>query len=287
VSEAIWRAVGGRFQYRVRETYVRDHLVPLINLSATGAAKVDLILRGVERVDPEGMICGELSWEDLHDLVREPDFYGSDRKLKRNWVGDKLAVLEERGLVERLKRPGGRPQLRLLDDRDPRRTYVEPTGHTADSYVTILGWSIAYGRFAKWGGPQVSAYLAAMIAERYTRAASDLAMVLGLESRAIGGGIWYRPLDWFSDDAGHRPADHIRIPFSERTLRRGFKLLESDGLVRKSRIQTDPRTGAAFKGGSRFIYMNGFDDFRPDRRPLPDPAAAIRQVALSRILGPH
>jgi len=56
------------------------------------------------------------------------------------------------------------------------------------------------------------------------------------------------------------------MPFSERTLVRGFGLLRVEGLVDSARVLINPRTGRAFDGGSRLRYQNNFDDLRPGFR---------------------
>jgi hypothetical protein len=85
--------VDGAAVLRIRESYVRDWLAPALSARAEGVAKLDLALRAIASAGPEpvtGVISPDISWEQLHDLVRRGDFYGDSRTLKRNWVSDKL-----------------------------------------------------------------------------------------------------------------------------------------------------------------------------------------------------
>jgi hypothetical protein len=240
---------------------------------AYGAAKVDIALRSIASTSDDGVPVGavppELSWEMLHDLVRPSDFY-ADTTLKRRWVSDKLAMLEALGLVERKLVPGGRSRLIVLRDDGSGATFDDPTGEAPDSYVSFLGSLLATGRFSRWKAPELATYFAAMIAERYARADKKFSDAVQLERLPLGGGLWYRPLTWFADLENERPSNHIRIPFSERTLRRGVKALKREGLMWSQRIQRDPRTGVPFKHGWRVMYFNGFDDvrYRVRQRPI-------------------
>ncbi len=253
--------LGGRGRLRVRETYVRDSFAPLLSARASGVAKADLVLRGLASVEAEGLLDPTISWEEIHDLVRPRDFYGDDRKLKRNWLGEKLERLEHERLLVRSKAPGGRTRLRVLRD-DGSCLPLDDPGEAGDSYVTVLGNLFHYGRIAPWGSSEISAYFASMIAERYTTSASATAFLNN--DRPLGGGMWFRELQWFSDPFGQRPPDHVRVPFTVRTLRRGFVSLRSENLVARLRIYRDPRTGKPFKQTQgRLIYLNGFADLRP------------------------
>lgn len=274
---AEWRSLGGRYRIRIRETHVRDHLAPLLTSRADGAVKLDLVLRGLARSSgegaPQGLVPEVIRWQQLHDLVREGDFYGADLVLKRKWVSDKLARLEQMGLIRRESVPGARPRIIVLRDDGTGEPFDDPQGKGSDSYVTVLGTLVAFGRLSRWGAPQVAAYLAAMVAERFARADPGFASVAELERVPLGGGLWYRPLSWFVDEESRRPASHVRIPFSTRTLKRGIHELKSEGLMWTKRIRQDPRTGRPFVEGPRVLYRNGFDYARPGRsrtrRPWP------------------
>jgi hypothetical protein len=194
-------------------------------------------------------------------LVPPGDFYGTDKHLKRKWVGEKLSKLEGLGLIRREQRPGLRPRIFVLRDDGSGEPLDDPGAVDGESYVTVVGAIFGSGRVAAWGSPQIAAYFAAMIAERYARA--DPAMNRVEETRPFGGGVWFRPLDWFEDKENRRPPHHVRIPFSTRTLRRGFALLRDEGVVATKRIHEDPRTGRPFANeGGRLLYYNGFDDLR-------------------------
>lgn len=254
---------GGRGRVRVRETYVRDTFGRLLSLRASGAAKMDLLLRGLASVEKEGLLDTRISWEELHDLIRPGDYYGEATKLKRNWVGDKLERLDAENLVHRVMSPGGRTLVQVLRD-DASGEPLDDPGPAGEGYVTVSGDLFEYGRIGTWGSPELSAYLAAMIAERFTRSAPETAfMNAGLP---WGAGLWFRELRWFSDPRGQRPQHHVRMPFSERTLRRGFVSLRSQGLVATVRIHRDPRTGDPFRQAQgRYLYQNGFADMRPGK----------------------
>jgi hypothetical protein len=265
----------GRRRFRLRETHVRDHLGPLLNSSASGTVKLDLVLRGLAADsdgETPGLISADISWDYLHDLVRPASFYGNTATpLKRNWVGTKLAQLEERDLIHRARVPGSRSRLVVLRDDGSGLPFDDPGADRSTSYVTILGDIITFGWLPGWGTPELTAYLAAMIAERYARAdqlfiGSDIAKKDELPNSPVGSGPWFRPLTWFADEDQQRPPDHIRMPFSERTLRRGFKLLSQDGLIQMERIRSDPRTGNTFPKGPRVLHHNGFHDLRPNSR---------------------
>lgn len=264
-SRNAWSDVGGRYLIRLRETHLRDHIAPLLSGGAAGAAKLDIVLRGLAAYGGErpGVVPPEVSWSALHDLVRDPDFYGEDMALKRDWIGDKLSRLEQLGLITRTPGQHGRPTITVLRDDASGQHFDDPDGQPGNSYVTVLGTVIGFGRLRHWGAPEVAAFLASMIAERYARSEPGLSF---LQDRPFGGGLWYRPLWWFADREGLRPEGHVRVPFSGRTLRRGLASLKQEGLIDTERIGTDPRTGRPFAGGPRVLYHNGFDDVRPGRR---------------------
>jgi hypothetical protein len=254
---------GGRARVRVRETYVRDTLAPLLSRRASGVAKTDLVLRGLASLEAEGLLNVEVSWEDIHDLVRPGEYYGDATKLKRNWVGEKLERLEAENLLARTKSPGGRSRLRVLRDDGSAEPLDDP-GSIGEGYVAVSGDLFQFERIALWGSPEVSAYFAATIAERFARHASDTASINA--DRPWGGGLWFRELQWFADPRGQRPEHHVRVPFSERTLRRGFVSLRRQALVATVRIHRDPRTGQPFRQAQgRYLYQNGFADMRPGR----------------------
>jgi hypothetical protein len=260
------RDVLGKYVFRIREHHVADHLVPLIRARAIGAAKLDLVLRGVAlpaahsgKRQP-GVVLPRHSWAQLNDLARDPRTLGSDPqeldpssdviRLKRKWVGTQLARLEEMQLVERIHEPGKRPRLRVLRDDGSGEPFDDPDGQGDDVYITILGSVISSATLAGWGAPELSAYLAATVAERHHPGAGD-----GLQP---GGGRWYRPLRWFADnDRVFGPDARIRMSFSVPTLERGLATLVDEGLIIKQRILVDPRTRKRLQGPRNF-YINNF-----------------------------
>lgn len=272
-----------RHRIRIREVHVRDHLAPLLGRSAHGAVKLDVILRGLAALPGEneipGLVPSTVRWETLHDMARPADFYrGDDTVLKRKWVSANLAQLQQMNLIRREPVPGSRPRILLLRDDGSGRPFDDPTGNVPDSYVTVLGTIVTFGRLARWRSPQIAAYIAAMIAERFAR--SDVLLAEHERKLPFGGGVWYRPLSWFADEDGQRPADHVRIPFSTRTLRRGIQELKKEGLMRTARISTDPRTGKVYKNGPRILYCNGFHDVRPGRHLPARPRVTTELLAL-------
>ncbi|WP_147381563.1 hypothetical protein [Nocardioides immobilis] len=292
---------GAHRRVRLRETYVRDVVAPLLGRGAGGAVKVDLLLRALawNSSDEPGLVSPDLTWERLHDWCRPPaDFGQTDRILKRKWVSDKLDQLERVGTLRR-ERGSGRPKIVVLSDArngaaldDPAAAlslgipddqHLAPAAssaaasHPNDTYVSVLCDGFEYGRFTRWEGPQFAAYFAAMIGERYAR--NDPLMRPLLAERPAGAGIWFRKLNWFADVENLRPDHHIRIPFSERTLSRGFALLRDEGLVSTVRSATDPRTGHPFRTKyGRQIYFNGFHDLRVRRRQALQSPRAMHAV---------
>jgi hypothetical protein len=276
--------IPGRNLVRLREVHVRDHFAPLLEQSAHGVVKLDLALRSIAALpgtgDYPGAVPSDVSWEQLHDLVRPPDFYDSAIALKRRWTGDKLARLESLGLIRKDKVLGTRPRIIVLSDAGDGQPFDDPGANKDTPYVTFLGSLIAHQRLEGWKSPQLAAYFAAMQAERYARSDTKLANLLQLQGTPLGGGIWYRALSWFSDPEHHRPEWHVRFPFSERTLRRGIRALIDEGLITSCRIGTDPRSGKRFENGYRTIYQNGFDDVRRGHRTMP--AWELRNLVDSR-----
>ncbi len=270
---------GCHYRTRVREHYVRDHVVPLINRRAAGAARLDLVLRVLAaRPDDKaeaGRVPGSLSWNQLHDLVRRPDFYQGTSALKRKWISDKLRILEDRGLVRRLDAGTIRPEIVVLRDDGSGQPFDDPTGQGRDSYVTVLGSLVQYGRVASWGGPDLAVYYSALTAERYARSDTLMVQRFRLEDQPLGGGPWYRPLRWFADESGSRPDRHVRYGFSLQTLQRGVRSLEEQGLIARRRIHVDPRTGRAFRHETRMLYFNGFNEAAPNRRRIAPSSRSI------------
>jgi hypothetical protein len=246
---------------RIRETHVRDHLAPLLSRRAAGAAKVDLVVRALAARHPTagGELPATISWEAIHDIARGDLRYGTERDLKRKWVGEQLQQLELLSLVRRELVPGKRPRLIVLSDKGSGSPFDDPRGGPGDSYVSVLGHVLRRGWLQHWSGAALAAYIAAMIAERYARADSRLAEVWQLSRQPLGGGRWYRQLGWFADEEGQRPPDHVRVPFAVRTLGRGFSELRRLNCVASWRTLSDPRhEGTIFEGGPRTIYQNRF-----------------------------
>lgn len=270
---------------RLREAYLRDFLVPQVNAGSVATAKVDLALRALAQAgDEPGVVPTGLAWEDLHDLCRPGSHYVGEVRLKRQWIGEKLARLERLNMLAR--EAGGaanRPRLVPLRDDGSGQPFDDP-GESDDSYATFLVRAIEHQRFQHWGAAELTAYFAAMVAERYARHDDALSWVNA--DRPFGGGVWFRALEWFRDTERRRPPEHVRIPFSERTLRRGFAELKKQGLVASKRMAVDPRTGQRFGGQfGRYVYLNGFDDTRHGRPELGVQLRRIEAVAHARHAG--
>jgi hypothetical protein len=105
-----------------------------------------------------------------------------------------------------------------------------------------------------WDGPEIAAYLAAMIADRHQRNRDQR------DNRPvspIGGATWVQPLNWFADNKMTRPPAHVRVSFSTRTLERGFRSLAKHDLVEIRRTTKNPNGGRRFRQ-PRSVYTNGF-----------------------------
>jgi DNA-binding transcriptional ArsR family regulator len=245
--------------------HIRDRYAPWLADSAHGLVKLDLVLRGLASVGDNGLHLGAVhpgvSWEDLHDFCRDGAFYGSDRRLKRKWVNDKLARLEAATLIRRDVLAGRRSGLVVLSDRGDGTTFDDPGG-IGDSYLTVTGELMEQGVLGAFGTPRLAAYLAAMNAERYARADAVFASAERLDQFELGDGQWFRPLEWFGSPPERADDHRVRLALSPRTLRRGLRELEQDGLILKEWIDRDPRTAKLFLNGPRVMYYNGFADLR-------------------------
>lgn len=280
-------SVIGKYLFRVREAHVTEHLAPLIR-RRTGAAKLDLVLRGLAlppahvgaRKEGPGLVLPRHSYEMLHDLTRFAELGGDDSdleasakvtKLKRKWVGDQLEILEEMGLVRRVRRPGRRPILMVLRDDGSGDPFDDPDGRSSsDRYITIHGTLIASRTLARWKGAELSAYLAAMYAERYDDRRR------GLGRQMPGTGQWFRPLDWFEDaDGKYGPPGRPSLPLSVSSLERGMTLLADEDLIRRRRTTLHPRANTKFSR-PRTIYTNRFGSVTvPQLLPAREIAAGL------------
>ena len=274
--------VRGKFQFRIRELHVAETYAPLLKARKLGAIKLDLVLRGIALLPAHasnrepGLVLPDISYQSLHDMCRLPDRFSMTTpedvvddqqilRLKRNWVGRQLAVLEQAGAVLRDSGRQGPPRVIVQRDHGTG-LFDDPDGTRGNSYITISGPIIS--KWLKfWGTPEVSAYLAAMVADRYARLKQP-----GRFPR--GGATWFETLEWFSDPHGYRPHGHVRIGFAPRTLQRGFANLREDNLVTWEHQTIRPdKPGHRFRSGRRNIYTNHFD--RVDAE-----AAASQQEAL-------
>jgi hypothetical protein len=272
--------VVGKYRFRVREQHVADHYCELIRTASPGAIKLDLVLRGLALLPQHagrrrtGLVLPRITYEQLHDLCRVPsrfltvvpeDEFADPIVLakKRKWVGEQLRRLEDLKLVHRIERPGKRPAIVVLRDDGSGAEFDDPDGGRGNSYVTVFGALIASGWLRLWKTPEIAAYFAAMIADRYARNRQPRA------GAPIGGATWYQPLAWFEDSGGQRPAGHVRTPFSTRTLERGFASLAESELVRITRTTRHPYGGRRF-AHPRSVYENRFHTIEETVAKLPE-----------------
>ena len=265
--------VRGKHIYRVRQSYLRDVAAPLLASRNLSALKLDLVLRGLalraqdlgNRDDEPGLVLPTYPWEALHDLCRPTTHFRGrqsigevssqrDRDLKNEWVRTQLARLEGLKLVRREPKPGSRSRLYVLSDRGDGQLYDDP-GDAGDPYVRLLGAVIACGAWAEWSTREVVGYLAALVAQGYDT---------HRDQALPGAGRWWRPAAWFADDDGRRPDNHIRIPFSESTVKRGVRALVEDGWIHARWISENPDTGARL-GQHRRLYTNRFIERAQER----------------------
>ncbi len=162
--------VNGKYRFRFRHRHIAEHLAPLIRDRAAGAAKLDLLLRGIASL-PEhagrrqvGIVLPHYSYEDLHDLVRhgdryggagsQPDYSAEVRRAKRKWVGEQIEKLEALKLIRREKL-GGRPRLLVLSDDGAENPLDDPTGKGGELYITVHGTLFSTGTIRDWGAPEL------------------------------------------------------------------------------------------------------------------------------------
>lgn len=255
----------GKHLFRVRQTYVATQVGDLIRQRRPGAAKLDLVLRGLALLpqdagDREPGTVLDVSYEKLHDLVRDPYVYSTrdarDVDLddatviekKRTWVREQLVVLEKLNLIERRERPGRRPRIMVLKDDGSRDPFDDPGADAAlsvpgSAYITIPGTSLADPRFREWTGPCVAAFLCAMTGE-----ARD-----STTAKEPGNGRWFRTVEWFR--GAYRPEGRTVYRFSARTIQTGLQELEELGQLTHVKM-------ISFRGHRfdhpRKIYRNHF-----------------------------
>lgn len=256
----------GKYAFRVRQTYVATQVGMLVRGRRSDAAKLDLVLRGLALLpkdagdrDPGTVL--DISYEALHDLVRDPHIYSThhpsdadldDAKIldkKRNWVREQLTVLEKMKLVERTMRPGRRPRIMVLKD-DASGDPLDDPGEAASlsvpgsAYVTIPGHAITDPRFRKWTGRTLAAFLCAMTAEGRDDPEKQ---------SEPGNGQWFRTVEWFRGK--YRPNERTVYTFSARTIQDGLSELEQLGQLSSKKV-------TSFRGHRfdrpRKVYRNGF-----------------------------
>lgn len=250
----------GYYRFRIRETYLRDHVAPMLSSNRPGAVKLDLALRGMARLpshlgdrDPfsVGQTLSRVEYPDLYEMVADGRL--TDREAQRAWVRDQVVHLEGRGLAERYRHPYRGHDVRALADRGDGSPFDDPTGRRDDTYITVNGTLFLSGAIRGWGSPELAFYLAAMVGEAHNRPVPDMAQ--------RGDGEWWRSYEWFADPDGSRQrTDAVRVPFSKRTLIRGRKALEAAEFVQVGQLSRNPDTGRAFaKAGRRNTYLNRFE----------------------------
>ena len=255
----------GKHRFRIRERHIAEHLIPLMTRRQVGAAKLDLLLRGIA-LPPDigqrpqaGVVLQRYRYEQLYDVINTGHRLGAQQpgqdpppsvlRLKRKWVRDQLLRLEALELVVRTRQKGRRSHLRVLSDDGSGGVFDDPDGSKGNLYITVLGSVIASGKLADWGAPELSAYLAAMVAERYAPG----------DRPEPGTGRWFRSLGWFRDVERYGPKERTATPFGIATLERGLAKLEEDFLITHTHITKDPYTKHRLQG-RRNLYRNRFAD---------------------------
>lgn len=280
--------VYGKHSFRVSEQYLVAHAAPLVKRGRVGAAKLDLVLRGIA-LSPDhtgdhrqpGTVLGKqfrIDHATLHDLVRDPRRFAEtapeddaedrvERDKKREWVREQLVVLSgtkpkgsrrkpKHKLLKREPVGDGRQQITMLCDLGDGQPFDDPGAEDhRRSYITIPGAVLADPRFCHWDADELVGFYCAMIADRYARDAYKKRT--GKESEH-GTATWFRQADWFNNRNGYRPAGHIIPPFSTTTIERGLKALAGSGFIDARWSMTSPETGERFKN-RRKIYTNRFD----------------------------
>lgn len=226
----------GKYVFRVRQTYVANQVGDLVRTRRGDAARLDLVLRGLALLpqDAGGRAHGtvlDISYEELHDIVRDPYTYSTrhprdadldETKIldkKRTWVREQLLVLEKLKLIKREMRPGRRPRIIVLKDDGSGDPFDDPGNDAAlsiagSAYVTIPGAVFADPRFRRWTGRSLAAFLCAMTAEGRDDGTND----------EPGNGRWFRTVEWFRGK--YRPNDRTVYKFAARTIQDGFSELE-------------------------------------------------------------
>lgn len=278
----------GKHSFRVSEQYLVDHVAPLIKRGRVGAAKLDLVLRGIALSPAHtgahrkpGMVLSKrfgIEYVDLHDLVRDPRRFAEtapeddaedriERDRKREWVREQLVVLggttpskkgiePEHTLLKRDPVGDGRQQITMLCDLGDGKAFDDPGAEgNRRSYITIPGAVLADPQFRQWDAPELVGFYCAMIADRYARDAYK--KKTGKEPEH-GTATWFRQADWFNNQNGYRPAGHIIPPFSTTTIERGLQSLTKSGFIDAQWSMTSPENGERLKN-RRKIYTNRFD----------------------------
>src|SRR4051794_9003530 len=95
----------GKHLFRIRERHAAEHVAPLLAQNAAGAAKLDLVLRGLALLPDHagarepGLVLPGVTYEDIHDLCRpssrftttvpeDEDYDPAIVRKKRKWVGE-------------------------------------------------------------------------------------------------------------------------------------------------------------------------------------------------------
>jgi len=267
--------VVGKKLFRVSERYVAEQIAPLLEARRIGAAKLDLVLRGLALLPQHagrrevGTVLragNRLDYAAIHDLVRDPrrfsdvapeddDADSVEREKKREWVREQLQVLEDRKLLKRIDMGDGRHRIVMLCDLATGAPFDDPGAKaTRRSYLTIPGDLVVQQEYRNWGAPDLAGFLCALVADRYARNAARKA---GKEVPEPGAATWYRQADWFNNKNGYRPEGNIVLPFSTSTIERGLKSMRERGHILGHRTRTNPDGGRFLH--PRMVYINQFN----------------------------
>ena len=131
------------------------------------------------------------------------------------------------------------------------------------------------GAIRAWDGRRLTAYLAAMYAERFN------AGHLKEQAADIGDRKWFRSPAWFADMHGrYGPPGRTKLPIAEASLIEGLRALEQERLITHKQVTTNPTNGQRLQG-RRNLYTNNFRSLITTGQQITE---ALREEAVARAL---